>query len=855
MSQTLSPAQSNAPSKQSKEQEHLVLKFGGSSVASPDSIRGVAKIIQDIQEKTTAQISVVFSAMGRIRDEEGKERVEGTSDVLKKAAEQAAEKNSEYSQSFQEISTRHLGAIEELFANEKKEQIENHIRQDLDRLEELLKACYVTESLSSQVLDEIWSFGERMSCYIISEFLKSEGKEVEYLSSADVIRTDNQHGEAVVDFEKSNSNIRSHYENTNALQVITGFIGRSSEGRITTLGRGASDYVAAIFGAALHAKEVQIWTDVDGFMTCDPRKVQKAVSIKNLSYEEAMEMAGFGSKVVHFPSMVPAMESDVPIRIMNTMNPAFEGTVISSDREEEESGVIKGISTITDVHLMTLKGAGLRGKIGAAEELFRALRDAGANVIMISQSSSENTITFAVDKSHSESAKKQVNEHFKESIAQGSLSPLEVQQDCSIIAIVGDNMQDRQGVAGRFFNTLSENGVNNLAFAQGSDQRNISSIIDSRNLKKALNALHDEFFIAAKTMNIIVIGPGGVGGTLIQEIQNNHAGILEKEGLELKMVGIANSRETHWNFTEGLKVDEEGNIEQGENTVREVTDLERLFNRIILENLANSVLVDATANAGVAQLAPRLLEKSIGVVTANKALMTGSMQQCRLAQEAAKKGNTVFDFETNVGASLPVLGTLRGLVETGNDIQQIFAIASGTLSKLFNEYDGTVPFSQLVRQLMEEGVTEPDPRKDLNGMDVAGKILVLARITGKEIELADIEVASLLDQADEQAKDVESFLTGLGQRDEHFQELYQKAQSEEKALRFVAEMKDGNVKVGLQAIDKSHPAARLQGTENLFQFTTSRSSVPITIMGAGAGRKETADGLLEGVIKIGKGRR
>lgn len=832
-----------------EERKHIVLKFGGSAIGTPEKIRKVAGIIKRIKEETQAQISVVFSAFGRVRDEEGTEIIPGTTDELTKAAEQARDKEYGFHSTYQAICQRHLDAVKDLFASEQSAHVEETVRRALDDLGEYLRSCYQLQELSARILDSILSFGERLSGYIIAEFLKTQGIQTEYLNTTRIIRTDNQHGAAEVDFDSTNTEIQRHYQGNNALQAITGFIARSQEGKVSTLGRGGSDYTAAIFGAALGAQEIQIWTDVDGVMTCDPRRVKKAFSIKHLSYEEAMEMSGFGAGVVYFPTMIPAMESQIPLRIMNAMNPSFRGTVIGPEAEEDD-GVIKGISAIPDAHVMTLKGPGLRGQKGIAARLFKALEEAGTNVILISQACSENTISFAVHPDESKQAKTMIEAHFGEKIERGLVDPLKVEEDLSIIAIVGDRMHQRQGVAWRFFRTLSSNGINLGAFTQGTSERNISAVIEKRHLTKALTAVHDEFFVAEKTLNLFIIGTGSVGGTLVRQISKHHHKIAKKERLDLKIVGTANSKEMNWNFETGI-IGRESDPNQ---TFTEPSDIQEWVRQVLGANLANSIVIDCTANPKVAAQTATFLANSVAVVAANKHAMTQSMAEWYRILEAERAGNTHLVYETNVGAGLPIIRTLEGLVKTGDKIHSIVAVASGTLSYLFNAYDGTKPFSQLVREAQEAGNTEPDPREDLSGMDVARKLLILARIAGMELELDDIVPESLLDEACKQAPTTEAFFETLEQRDGYFEELFRTAQKEGKCLRYIAELREGKVTVGLHAVEKEHPAARLTGTENLYMFTTDRyQTIPVTISGPGAGKAVTASGVLDGIIAIGKG--
>lgn len=826
----------------------LVMKFGGSSVGTPEGIQNVVEIIENTQKETNSNLWVVFSAFGKVRDEKGQLIQAGTTDMLIEAAEKAAEGDDTYQEVFENIKRRHLEVVQQLFEIEQQDPVMQEVQRLCNALEEQLLACKIVTSIIPLVLDEILSFGERLSAYIISQYLNQKGQKAEFLDARAVIHTDSDYGNAKVDAIKTHQSIKEYAQESQHIQIITGFIASNSQGKTTTLGRGGSDYTASIFGAALSASAIEIWTDVDGVMTADPRVAKKAYSLSHMSYSEAMELAGFGAKVIYPPTMVPAREANIPLVIKNTMNPSFPGTTIKSV-SENENGPVKGVCALEDVSMITISGAGLKGTKGFLSRVSKTLADNGVNISLVSQACSENTISLTVDPKDEDKAKESLEKAFQIEMQKGNVDPIEVESNLSVVAIVGENMRDQKGVAARFFTTLSNNGINHKAFTQGSSQRNISTVIEKTQLQKAINALHDEFFVSGKTLNLYIVGTGQVGATLIRQINER-----PEDDLELKIVGVANSRSMTFN-TAGINLqsDEDGvSVLDSEGSETYATNPQQLLEIIRAHNLANAILVDVTSNQKIAELTPELLDEHVHAVAANKKTRSSSMELYNRTEKSLQAGAT-FEDETTVGAGLPVLKTIRGKIDAGAKVLGVSAMPSGTLGWLFSEYDGTKPFSQLVKEAKEAGITEPLPWEDLNGMDVARKMLILARTSGLELNMEDVQLSGLIDGDYSSKQDLERFWRDLEQKDDEFLELYKQANAEGKVLRFLGELKEGKLSVGLQKVDQDHPAYNLKGTNNIFIITTDRySKAPMVISGPGAGKEVTAEGVLEGIVSIGR---
>ncbi|BDD06337.1 bifunctional aspartate kinase/homoserine dehydrogenase I [Aureibacter tunicatorum] len=811
-----------------------LLKFGGTSVGSPESIRQVAEIVKDYKRKNL-EFAMVNSAMG------------GITNKIIDAAHRASNSDETYKEIFADIETRHIATIKELIIIESQSRVIAQTKILLNELEDLLYGVSLIKELSLRTLDLILSFGERMASYVISEFLNQEGVPAEFLDARKLILTDKTFGNAKVDFEETNYNIVEHFKNTDKLQVITGFVASTERGATTTLGRGGSDYTAAIFGAALNAESVEIWTDVDGVMTTDPRMVREAFSLPTMSYEEAMEMSHFGAKVIYPPTIQPLCSKNIPIYIKNTFNPTFEGTRISRDSEQREY-LIKGISTIKDVALINLQGSGLIGVTGVSSRLFGALAKSDVNVILITQASSEHSISFAINPSDSEKAREALQKEFNEEIKARKIDPIQIEVNLSVLAIIGENMRHTPGISAKFFNALGKNGINVVAMAQGSSELNLSVVVPSKDLSKALNSVHDAFFLSNhKTVNLFVVGVGLIGGTLIDQIKKQADVLREKQLLNINVIGIARSTKMLFNES-GINLE---TWEQDLDERGEAVDLDAFVMKMKVLNLSNSIFVDNTSSAEVIKYYMSILDASINITTPNKLASSGSYIQYDELKKLAFNHNVKYLYETNVGAGLPVLTTLSDLKNSGDEIISIEGVLSGTLSFIFNTYDGSVPFSQVVKDAKEKGFTEPDPRDDLNGMDVARKILILAREAGNVLELQDVEIDPILPQNCFDAPSIEEFFVELEKADGQMADKCQSAAQDGKVLRFIASFEDGKAKVSLQAVDMSNPFYSLSGSDNMISFRTSRyDERPLVIKGPGAGAEVTAAGVFAEIISI-----
>ncbi|BDD11376.1 bifunctional aspartate kinase/homoserine dehydrogenase I [Fulvitalea axinellae] len=811
-----------------------VLKFGGTSVGSVESIRGVAAIIMD-KKAAGEEIAVVNSAMG------------GITNMLIDAAERACESDATYKEVFAEIEQKHIDTVKVLIDIEAQSNIIAQIKLLLNELEDILYGVSLIKELSPRTQDLILSFGERLGSLLISSFLNQCGVQSEALDARNLILTDKTFGGAKVDFEETNYNIAQHFKKCEALQVITGFIGATDRGATTTLGRGGSDYTAAIFAAALNAESVEIWTDVDGVMTSDPRVVSEAFSLPSLSYEEAMEISHFGAKVIYPPTIQPVYSKNIPIFIKNTFNPEFPGTKISQGTNGKNYP-IKGISTIKDVSLLNLQGSGMIGVSGVSSRLFSALARYSVNVILITQASSEHSICFAIDPKDRPAAEQAIEEEFHTEILSRKIDPVTVEENLSVMAIIGENMRHTPGISGKLFSSLGKNGINVAAIAQGASELNVSAVIPKRDLHKALNSVHESFFLSNhKTINLFVVGTGLIGGTLLEQIQRQAATLLEKQHLRLKVVGIARSSK--------MLFDDNGiDLSDWKNTLDatgEATDLDLFVEKMKTLNLSNSIFVDNTSSAEVIKHYYSILDASVSITTPNKLASSGPYVYYEQLQKTAFRHGIKYLFETNVGAGLPVLTTLNDLRDSGDEIISIEGVLSGTLSFIFNTYDGSVPFSQVVKDAKAKGFTEPDPRDDLNGMDVARKILILSREAGHVMEIGDVDIVPLLPEQCLNAPSVDAFFTELEKFDKDIETQRQEAEADGKVLRIIASLEDGKAKLSLQAVGPENPFYGLSGSDNMISFRTNRyDERPLVIKGPGAGAEVTAAGVFAEIISI-----
>ncbi len=811
-----------------------VLKFGGTSVGSVEAMKTVAEILLQ-NKKEKKQFAVVFSAMS------------GITNLLIETGKKASVTDISYKETLKSIEQKHINTVKSLIDVKVQSRVVAYIKNLTNELEDLLHGVYLLKELSPRTLDLIVSFGERLSTYIMSELISQSGVTSEMLDARKVVKTDDNFGYAKVDFKTTDKNIREYFKDKKATQIITGFIASTEKGETTTLGRGGSDYTAAIFGAALEVDIVEIWTDVDGVMTADPKKVKQAFTLPAISYVEAMEISHFGAKVIYPPTLQPVFNKKIPIAIRNTFNAGFEGTIIS-DKTAKDSFLIKGVSSIENISLLTLQGSGLQGVTGVSARLFSALARQKTNVILITQASSEYSICFAIDAKETKKSKEAIEEEFAVEISSKKIDKVVVKENLSIVAIVGDNMKNTPGISGKMFAALGKNNVNVIAIAQGSSELNLSVVIEQVNISKALNALHESFFLSdVKTINVFVVGLGLIGNTLLKQIQKQSS-LLQKEKLiKINVVGITNSKKML--FSEGgislgswkEKLEEKG----------EKANMKEFVGRIQKMNLQNSVFIDNTSSKDVVEYYEDILESRISIVTPNKVANSGPYKNYRKLHDLAFKNGIKFLYETNVGAGLPVINTLQDLLLSGDKVIKIEGVLSGTLSYIFNTYKGDKKFSDVVKEAKEKGYTEPDPRDDLNGKDVARKILILSREAGYEMEFDDIKVENILPEPCVKAKTVEDFFNQLEKHNDVFAKRRDEAEKKGKVLRFIAKMENGKAGITLEAVDASHPFYSLSGSDNMISYTTERyKDRPVVIKGPGAGAEVTAAGVFADIIRI-----
>jgi aspartokinase/homoserine dehydrogenase 1 len=809
-----------------------ILKFGGSSVATPARVQSVIEIVRPYLQ---GEVAIVFSAFG------------GVTDTLIQISTLALQGSQEYKIKLAEIEKRHLETVRVLIGVQKQSGILAQVKFMMNELEDVLHGVYLVKERTPRTLDYIMSFGERLSAYIIAEAFRDKGLPAEFLDARTVVRTDNNFGYAKVDFEKTNKLIRDHFKNHQDLQVITGFIGTSESGETTTLGRSGSDYTAAIFAGALGASDLEIWTDVDGMMTADPRLVKKSFTVPQMSYEEAMELSHFGAKVIFPATMQPAMMNRIPIWIKNTFNPTFRGTVIHS--ESTNGKMVKGISSMNGISLLNLQGSGLLGVVGASMRLFATLAREKVNVILISQASSEHSICFAVDNQHALRAKVAIEKEFQFELRNEEIDELHVENDLSIVAVVGDGMKHSPGTSGRMFNALGRNGVNVIAIAQGSSERNISAVIRHADVAKALNSLHEAFFLSdRKLLNVFLVGTGLIGKVLLEMIHDQFGKLAKENLLEVNVVAIANSRRMLFS-DEGLDL-RTCVAEMSENG--DAMGMKSFVDRMINLNLPNSIFVDCTSSEEVTSHYEDILSANISIVTPNKKANSGSQEKYQLLKSTAFRRGAKFLFETNVGAGLPVINTMNDLLLSGDKVIRIEAVLSGTLNFIFSSFVEGKKFSDVVKEAKAKGYTEPDPRDDLNGMDVARKILILSREAGWNLELADIKVENLVPPDCQGDISIDDFFTKLEKHDSDFENLRKKATEKKEKLRYMAILDNGAVKIQLGSVNDQHPFFSLSGSDNIILLTTERyNERPMVIRGPGAGAHVTAAGVFADIIRIG----
>ncbi len=805
------------------------MKFGGTSVGSVESILNLKKIVE--QAAAHQPVVVVVSALG------------GITDQLIATSEMACKGDESYTVAFGQMQARHHDMIGAVIGDARKRAtLLGQVDTLFDELKSILFGVYLIHDLSGKTLDAIVSYGERLSSRIVATLMD----DAQWFDARDFIKTERKNGKHVLDSETTYPLVREAFARLPQISLVPGFISRDrTTGDITNLGRGGSDYTAAIIAAALDAECLEIWTDVDGFMTADPKVIKSAYTINHLSYIEAMELCNFGAKVIYPPTIYPVCVKKIPIMVKNTFNPDGQGTVIQEETDDDRRP-IKGISSIKGTSLITVTGLSMVGVIGVNRRIFTTLADNGISVFMVSQASSENSTSIGVRKEDEQSAVEVLNHEFAKEIEEGAMYPMQVESDLATVAIVGENMKHTPGIAGKLFGTLGRSGISVIACAQGASETNISFVVESRLLRKSLNVIHDSFFLSEyKVLNLFICGVGTVGSKLIEQIKDQYEELKEHSRLKLNVVGIASS--TKGIFTrDGIDL----------NHYRELlaasapSDNRRLLNEVVGMNIFNSVFVDCTASREVAALYPTLLEHNVSVIAANKIAASSDYDNyLRLKHTAVARG-VKFRYETNVGAGLPIIGTINDLRNSGDKILKIQAVLSGTLNFIFNEISADVPFSETVRRAKEQGYSEPDPRVDLSGTDVVRKLVILTREAGYKVEQEDVE-KHLFVPADYFDGSTDDFWRRLPELDADFERRRARLAAEGKRWRFVATMDHGRTSVALQEVEKGHPFYNLEGSNNIVMLTTERyKEYPMLIQGYGAGASVTAAGVFANIMSV-----
>lgn len=811
-----------------------VLKFGGTSVADSNPILLVKNIIEKQAKKD--KVIVVVSAMS------------GVTDSLINASTFAAQKNENYTQILKKLEEKHLTLVQNLIPISGQSTWLSFVKKHFNDIEDLCNSIFVLGEFTDKIKDRITSYGEFLSSNIIVAQLQSDGLDAVWMNAPDLIKTDAHFTHAKINFDTTNQNLRSYFkDNHHQITIVPGFVASDENGNATTLGRGGSDYTASVIAAALQADELQIWTDVNGMMTADPRIVSNAKSIPNISYQEAMELSHFGAKVLYPPTLHPVMNKNIDLWIKNTFHPENHGTLVSSRNnvKKNENQVAVGISNMSKIALLTLEGSGMVGIPGISAQLFQCLSNEKINVILITQSSSEHSITIAISENEVSKAETAINTTFEDDVKLSRIHPVKIENQLSIVALVGENMKNKSGVCAKMFGALGNNGINIRAIAQGSSEKNISVVIAENDVKKAINVLHENFFEnETKQVHVYICGVGNVGGKLIDQIFRQNEYLKHHLRTNLKIAGIANSKK--------MMLSEDGLSENEMFSLKENGldySPEKFAEQIIDRNLRNSVFVDVTANAEVINIYERLLKRSINIVACNKIAAASDYDFYLQLKNSAKNHQCNFYFETNVGAGLPIIGTINDLMRSGDQIVSIQAVLSGTLNFVFNHYDGNRSFSEVVKQAQKEGYTEPDPRLDLAGTDVARKILILAREAGFPLEFSEIENDSFLPDECMHGS-VADFYDSLLKYETHFKSILDEAKKQGKILKYVAEFNNGKAKVGLQQISPESDLFHLYGKDNIVIFKTLRySEQPLVVKGAGAGAEVTASGVFADIVR------
>ena len=806
-----------------------VLKFGGTSVGSVKSILCLKKIVE--KEAKKQPIVVVVSALG------------GITDKLLTTAQLALNGDERYKDEYDLMVKRHHQMIDTIITdNAKRENLFNIVDVMFDQLKSIYYGVYLIHDLSEKTQNAIVSYGERLSSNITAALVKN----AQLFDSREFIQTEYKNHRHMLDSELTNTLVRKTFEDIPRISVVPGFISRDKNtGETTNLGRGGSDYTAAIIAAALNAEVLEIWTDVDGFMTADPRVIRSAYTINELSYKEAMELCNFGAKVIYPPTIYPVCMKDIPIKVKNTFNPDGPGTIIK-EKINNDQKVIKGISSISGTTLITVTGLSMVGVIGVNRRIFTALANNGISVFLVSQASSENSTSIAVKDSDAEKAVEVLNDEFAKEIETGAMFPMHAESGLATIAIVGENMKHTPGIAGKLFGTLGRSGINVIACAQGAFETNISFVVDGAYLRKSLNVLHDSFFLSEyNVLNLFICGVGTVGSKLIEQIRLQYEELKHNRRLKLNVVGIASSTKAVFN-RDGIDLDNYRELLDKADS----SDTERLRNEVVSMNIFNSVFVDCTASKEVASLYQEFLEHNISVIAANKIAASSDYDSYLRLKKTALARGVKFRFETNVGAGLPIIGTINDLRNSGDRILKIEAVLSGTLNFIFNELSDKVSFSEAVTRAAKQGYSEPDPRIDLSGTDVIRKLIILTREAGYKAEQEDVEKHLFIPESLFNGS-LDDFWQNLPSLDDDFEKRRKKLYSENKRWRFVAKMESGKTSVSLEAVEKGHPFYNLEGSNNIVMLTTERyKEYPMLIQGYGAGASVTAAGVFANIMSI-----
>lgn len=805
-----------------------VMKFGGTSVGSVNSILGVKQIVEAAEEP----VIVIVSALG------------GITDKLINTSQMAANGDADYEKEYREIVNRHIEMVYTVIpAGEERVALLEKVNELLSELKNIFQGIFLIKDMSAKTSATIVSYGERISSIIVATLIN----DAVWFDSRSFIKTEKKHAKHILDSDLTNTLVREAFKEIPQVSLVPGFISTDKNtGEVTNLGRGGSDYTASIIAAALNANSLEIWTDVDGFMTADPRVISTAYTINELSYVEAMELCNFGAKVVYPPTIYPVCHKNIPILIKNTFNPEAQGTIIQQNCDSG-SKAIKGISSINDTSLITVTGLGMVGVIGVNFRIFKALAQNGISVFMVSQASSENSTSIGVRNQDAALACEVLNDEFSKEIEMGEISPVAAEMNLATIAIVGENMKHTPGIAGKLFGTLGRNGISVIACAQGASETNISFVVEAKSLRKSLNVIHDSFFLSEyQVLNLFICGTGTVGGSLIEQIRSQREKLMQERGLKLNVVGIADGCNAY--FTrQGIDLSRY-NEELQEKGVPTSTEI--LHDGIIGMNIFNSVFVDCTASPEVASLYKDFLLHNISVVAANKIAASSEYAVYSELKQISRRRGVKFLFETNVGAGLPIINTINDLINSGDKILKIEAVLSGTLNYIFNKISADIPFSKTIKMAQEERYSEPDPRIDLSGKDVIRKLVILAREAGYKLEQSDVE-KHLFVPTDFFDGSLEDFWKKVPSLDDDFEARRLKLESENKRWRFVAKLENGKGSVSLQEVDSKHPFYGLEGSNNIILLTTERyKEYPMMIQGYGAGASVTAAGVFADIMSI-----